>query len=144
MGLTNISWINGNLFFRLIKKPSECEKLFMFCGDRLEEKWRFQAEMLRAECNFLRTDREFALKKLEKNRLQMEKTLRLAVQTLISVSINSIFVVSCFNYHLCFLCWLSHYFVITVVPLYVVCCYLFHIILLLLLLSFLYLENALC
>ncbi|KAM3303558.1 myosin-3 [Capsicum chacoense] len=53
-------------------------------GARLEEKWRFQAEMLRAECNFLRTDREFALKKLEKNRLQMEKTLRLAVQTLIS------------------------------------------------------------
>lgn len=51
-----------------------------------EEKWRFQAEMLRAECNFLRMEREFALKKLERNRVQMETTLRSAVQTLISVS----------------------------------------------------------
>ncbi|XP_060216040.1 uncharacterized protein LOC132643594 [Lycium barbarum] len=53
-------------------------------GKLVEEKWRFQAEMLRAECNFLRMEREFALKKLERNRLQMEKTLRSAVQTLIS------------------------------------------------------------
>ncbi|KAK6776363.1 hypothetical protein RDI58_027364 [Solanum bulbocastanum] len=53
-------------------------------GDREEEKWRFQAEMLRAECNFLRMERQFALKKLEKNRLQMEKTLRSAVHTLIA------------------------------------------------------------
>ncbi|XP_019163430.1 PREDICTED: myosin heavy chain, clone 203 isoform X2 [Ipomoea nil] len=43
-----------------------------------EEKWRFQAEMLRAECNFLRMEREFALKKLERNRVQMETTLRSA------------------------------------------------------------------
>ncbi|XP_015166077.1 calponin homology domain-containing protein DDB_G0272472 [Solanum tuberosum] len=53
-------------------------------GDREEEKWRFQAEMLRAECNFLRMERQFALKKLERNRLQMEKTLRSAVHTLIA------------------------------------------------------------
>ncbi|CAN4119865.1 unnamed protein product [Withania somnifera] len=53
-------------------------------GERVEEKWRFQAEMLRAECNFLRMEREFALKKLERNRLKMEKTLRSALQTLIS------------------------------------------------------------
>lgn len=74
-----------------------CEKLILdieivLCiggsRERLgEEKWRFQAEMLRAECNFLRMEREFALKKLERNRVKMEKTLRSAVQTLISVSI---------------------------------------------------------
>lgn len=51
-----------------------------------EEKWRFQAEILRAECNLLRIEREFALKKLEKNRVKMERTLRSAVQTLVSVS----------------------------------------------------------
>ncbi|KAG5517546.1 hypothetical protein RHGRI_038071 [Rhododendron griersonianum] len=49
-----------------------------------EEKWRFQAEMLRAECNFLRLEREFALKKLERNRVKMERTLRSAVRTLVS------------------------------------------------------------
>ncbi|CAI9774503.1 unnamed protein product [Fraxinus pennsylvanica] len=49
-----------------------------------EEKWRFQAEILRAECNFLRMEREFALKKLERNRVKMERTLRSAVQTLVS------------------------------------------------------------
>lgn len=50
------------------------------------EKWRFQVEMLRAECNFLRMEREFALKKLERNRVKMEKTLHSAVNTLLSVS----------------------------------------------------------
>ncbi|KAK6164127.1 hypothetical protein DH2020_000991 [Rehmannia glutinosa] len=49
-----------------------------------EEKWRFQAEILRAECKLLRMEREFALKKLEKNRVKMERTLRSAVQTLVS------------------------------------------------------------
>ncbi|KAE9462242.1 hypothetical protein C3L33_05863, partial [Rhododendron williamsianum] len=49
-----------------------------------EEKWRFQAEMLRAECNFLRLEREFALRKLERNRVKMERTLRSAVRTLVS------------------------------------------------------------
>ncbi|XP_057483810.1 uncharacterized protein LOC130770374 isoform X2 [Actinidia eriantha] len=52
--------------------------------ERVEEResWRFQAEILRAECNFLRVEREFALKKLERNRVQMKRTLRSAVQTL--------------------------------------------------------------
>lgn len=50
------------------------------------EKWRFQVEMLRAECNFLRMEREFALKKLERNRVKMERTLHSAVNTLLSVS----------------------------------------------------------
>ncbi|KAL0370349.1 UNVERIFIED_CONTAM: hypothetical protein Sangu_0353000 [Sesamum angustifolium] len=49
-----------------------------------EEKWMFQAEMLRAECNFLRMEREFALKKLERNRVKMERALRSAVHTLVS------------------------------------------------------------
>ncbi|XP_027148045.1 myosin-9 [Coffea eugenioides] len=53
-------------------------------GEFMEEKWKFQAEILRAECNFLRMEREVALKKLERNRAQMERTLRSAVQTLIS------------------------------------------------------------
>lgn len=56
-----------------------------------EEKWRFQAEILRAECNFLRMEREFALKKLERNRVKMERTLRSAVQTLVSVSFFFLF-----------------------------------------------------
>ncbi|XP_026433010.1 coiled-coil domain-containing protein 158-like isoform X2 [Papaver somniferum] len=42
------------------------------------EKWRFQAEILRAECNFLRMEREIALRKLEINRVQTQKTLRSA------------------------------------------------------------------
>ncbi|KAK6119768.1 hypothetical protein DH2020_046490 [Rehmannia glutinosa] len=53
-------------------------------GGSEEEKWRFQAEILRAECKLLRMEREFALKKLEKNRVKMETTLRSAVQTLVS------------------------------------------------------------
>ncbi|EPS57646.1 hypothetical protein M569_17171, partial [Genlisea aurea] len=49
-----------------------------------EERWKFQAEILRAECNLLRIERQFALKKLEKNRVNMEKTLKSAVQTLLN------------------------------------------------------------
>ena len=37
-----------------------------------EEKWKFQAEMLRAECNLLRKEKEIAVKKLERTRVQME------------------------------------------------------------------------
>ncbi|XXG46161.1 hypothetical protein AAC387_Pa02g1076 [Persea americana] len=48
-----------------------------------DENWKFQAEILRAECNFLRMEREIALKKLERNRLQMERTLQSAVKTLV-------------------------------------------------------------
>ncbi|KAJ6315589.1 hypothetical protein OIU78_018962 [Salix suchowensis] len=50
-----------------------------------EEKWRFQAEMLRAECNLLRMEREIAVKKMERRRVQMERILRSAVRTLLSV-----------------------------------------------------------
>ncbi|XP_075493339.1 uncharacterized protein LOC142531161 isoform X1 [Primulina tabacum] len=53
-------------------------------GGFKEVKWRFQAEVLRAECNFLRMEREFALRKLERNRVKMERTLRSAIQTLVS------------------------------------------------------------
>uniref|UniRef100_A0A9I9D8G6 Uncharacterized protein n=1 Tax=Cucumis melo TaxID=3656 RepID=A0A9I9D8G6_CUCME len=49
-----------------------------------EEKWRFQAEMLRAECNLLRMEREITNKKLEKMKSRMERTLKSAVQALIS------------------------------------------------------------
>ncbi|XP_051141654.1 uncharacterized protein LOC127258738 [Andrographis paniculata] len=49
-----------------------------------EDRWRFQAEILRAECNFLRVEREFALKKLEKNTIQIETALRSAIHTLVS------------------------------------------------------------
>ena len=47
-----------------------------------EEKWRFQAEILRAECNFLRMEREVALRKLDRHRGQMEAALKSAVETL--------------------------------------------------------------
>ncbi|XP_022728757.1 uncharacterized protein LOC111284313 [Durio zibethinus] len=49
-----------------------------------EEKWRFQAEMLRAECKLLRMEREIAVKKMERRRVQLERTLKSAVQTLLS------------------------------------------------------------
>lgn len=54
-----------------------------------EERWRVEAEILRAECNFLRMEREVAVKKLEKSRVHMESALRSAVQTIISVSFLS-------------------------------------------------------
>ncbi|KAL5831902.1 hypothetical protein ACOSQ4_017256 [Xanthoceras sorbifolium] len=49
-----------------------------------EEKWRFQAEMLRAECNLLRIERGVAVKKMERRRVQVERILRSAIQTLVS------------------------------------------------------------
>ncbi|GAB4835232.1 hypothetical protein Ancab_000141 [Ancistrocladus abbreviatus] len=49
-----------------------------------EDKWRFQAEILRAECKFLRMERGIAVKKLERERAFMETTLKSAVHTLIS------------------------------------------------------------
>ncbi|KAM0891136.1 hypothetical protein ACQ4PT_026589 [Festuca glaucescens] len=49
-----------------------------------EDKWRFQAEILRAECNFLRMEREVALRKLDCHRGQMEAALKTAVETLAS------------------------------------------------------------
>ncbi|XP_047085558.1 uncharacterized protein LOC124696945 [Lolium rigidum] len=53
-------------------------------GGEREEKWRFQAEILRAECNFLRMEREVALRKLDCHRGQMEAALKTAVETLAS------------------------------------------------------------
>lgn len=52
-----------------------------------EEKWRFQAEVLRAECNLLRMEREIALKKLDRTKNKIERSLKCAIQTLINVSI---------------------------------------------------------
>lgn len=57
--------------------------------DEVEEaKWRFQAEMLRSECNLLRIEKEIAMKKMERRKKRMERTLRSAVHTLLSVSQN--------------------------------------------------------
>lgn len=57
------------------------------CGLAVEEeRWRFQAEMMRAECNLLRMEKEIAVKKLHRTRVKMDKTLRSAVHTLVSVS----------------------------------------------------------
>ena len=55
-----------------------------------EEKWRFQAEMLRAECNLLRMEKEIAVKKLERTRVKLERTLKSAVHSLVSVSSSSL------------------------------------------------------
>ncbi|XP_009396610.2 uncharacterized protein LOC103981584 [Musa acuminata AAA Group] len=49
-----------------------------------EDGWRFQAEILRAECNFLRMEREVAQRKLERNRAQMEDALKSAMESLVS------------------------------------------------------------
>ncbi|KAG2304935.1 hypothetical protein Bca52824_033586 [Brassica carinata] len=49
-----------------------------------EAKWRFQAEMLRSECNLLRVEKEIAVKKMERRKKRMERTLRSAVLTLLS------------------------------------------------------------
>ncbi|CAL1391086.1 unnamed protein product [Linum trigynum] len=49
-----------------------------------DEKWRLQAEMLRAECNVLRMEKEIALKKVERRKVRMQRTLQSAVQTLLS------------------------------------------------------------
>ncbi|KAI5334476.1 hypothetical protein L3X38_024609 [Prunus dulcis] len=55
-------------------------------GDEVveEEKWRFQAEMLRAECNLLRMENEIAVKKMERVKVKVERTLKSAVHTLVS------------------------------------------------------------
>ncbi|KAI7746110.1 hypothetical protein M8C21_020898, partial [Ambrosia artemisiifolia] len=51
------------------------------CGQLAAERWRFQAEILRAECNFLKMERKSALKKLEKNRMRIERTLKSALKS---------------------------------------------------------------
>ena len=50
------------------------------------EKWRFQAEMLRAECDVLLMEREVALRKLDRHRGKMEAALKSAVEMLVSVN----------------------------------------------------------
>ena len=40
-------------------------------AEEREEKWQFQAEILYVECNFLRMEREVALRKLDRHRGQM-------------------------------------------------------------------------
>lgn len=51
-----------------------------------EEKWRFQGDVLRAECKFLRMERQMAVKRLERERVFMDSTLKSALHSLISVS----------------------------------------------------------
>ncbi|KAK4741982.1 hypothetical protein SAY87_025570 [Trapa incisa] len=50
-----------------------------------DEKWRFQAEVLRTECNILRMEKEIAVRKLDRSRLHLEQTLRSATEALISM-----------------------------------------------------------
>lgn len=71
----------------LLEEERRRERVVTESGDGLEEeKWKFQAEMLRAECNLLRMEKEIAVKKLERTRSKMERTLRSVVHTLVSVS----------------------------------------------------------
>ncbi|KAI3409355.1 uncharacterized protein J3R85_019430 [Psidium guajava] len=69
---------------------SECEEEDGGGGGRSgeaamdEERWRFQAEVLRAECNLLRMEREIAVKKLDRTRISVERSLKCAIQTLIN------------------------------------------------------------
>ncbi|KAK4780096.1 hypothetical protein SAY87_016202 [Trapa incisa] len=49
-----------------------------------DERWRFQAEVLRAECNLLRMEKEIAVRKLDRSRAYVERTLRSAIEALIS------------------------------------------------------------
>ncbi|XP_074310558.1 uncharacterized protein LOC141646583 [Silene latifolia] len=46
-------------------------------------KWRFEAEMLRAECYLLRMEREVAVKKLESERSSLHRSLKSAVHSLV-------------------------------------------------------------
>ncbi|CAL5212701.1 unnamed protein product [Lathyrus oleraceus] len=69
----------------LLEEERRRERVVTESGDGLEEeKWKFQAEMLRAECNLLRMEKEIAVKKLERTRSKMERTLRSVVHTLVS------------------------------------------------------------
>ncbi|GER55055.1 myosin-related family protein [Striga asiatica] len=66
-------------------EEDDCGEYFNGAGGGFEEeKWKFQSEILRAECKLLRMEREFALKKMEKNRVNVERTLKSAVQALVS------------------------------------------------------------
>ncbi|CAA0833474.1 myosin-related [Striga hermonthica] len=68
-----------------VEEEDDCGEYFNVAGGGFEEeKWRFQSEILRAECKLLRIEREFALKKMEKNRVNVERTLKSAVEALVS------------------------------------------------------------
>lgn len=86
----NGSNVSGGESERRRARVEECssESSGRCSGMMEEEKWRFQAEMLRAECNLLRMERDIAVKKLERSRVKIEKTLRSSVQTLLSVSLS--------------------------------------------------------
>ncbi|GAB2246119.1 hypothetical protein Droror1_Dr00001612 [Drosera rotundifolia] len=49
-----------------------------------KERWRFEVEMLRAECKCLRMEKEIAVKRLEKESGLMERTIRGSIHSLIS------------------------------------------------------------
>ncbi|XP_076904843.1 uncharacterized protein LOC143560424 [Bidens hawaiensis] len=53
-------------------------------GQVAEEGWRSQAEMLREECNVLSMERKFVLKKLKKNQVRIERTLKSALKSVAS------------------------------------------------------------
>ncbi|OIV99626.1 hypothetical protein TanjilG_17436 [Lupinus angustifolius] len=53
-----------------------------------EEKWKFEGEMLRAECNLLRMEKEIAVNKLNKTRSIINTTLTSTLKTLLSARIN--------------------------------------------------------
>ncbi|KAF6168369.1 hypothetical protein GIB67_018209 [Kingdonia uniflora] len=48
----------------------------------VEDSWRFQAEILRAECNFLRMERDLAVKKLDLNQIQTNKLLKCSTKNM--------------------------------------------------------------
>lgn len=69
----------------LLDRCEERRERVVIDGSALEEeKWKFQAEMLRAECNLLRMEKEIAVNKLQRTRSKMERTLRSVVRTLVS------------------------------------------------------------
>ena len=84
-------------------EEGEEEEEVVAVAEAEEERWRVEAEILRAECNFLRMEREVAVKKLEKSRVHMESALRSAVQTIISVS----FLSSSSSFSLSLFVWLN-------------------------------------
>ncbi|KAJ0982311.1 hypothetical protein J5N97_010566 [Dioscorea zingiberensis] len=49
-----------------------------------DEGWKLRAEILRAECQFLREERQLAVKKMERNRERMETFLKSAMDNLVS------------------------------------------------------------
>ncbi|KAK9125297.1 hypothetical protein Scep_014143 [Stephania cephalantha] len=61
---------------------SDSRSSFFVKEEEEQQQWRFQAEILRAECNFLRLEREIAVKKLELNRFRTKRALKSTIETL--------------------------------------------------------------